>query len=65
MKNVKKGHTKVHTMYTMAAKKDQEKGLENKKYFIPQTKPNQSMKSNKDIDITYKQLGPRKQTTQK
>ena len=40
-----KGRTKVHTMYTTAAKKRQKKEEKTKNYSLPQIDPNQSMKS--------------------
>ena len=50
-------------MYATPAKKGQKKGRKNKNTPLPQAEPNQSMKSNKDNNLSYKQLGPRKQAT--
>ena len=41
-----KGHTNVHTEYT----NDRQKEKGKQKYSLPQSNPNQSMKSTKDID---------------
>lgn len=35
LKNTRKGHTKVHTLYTTTAKRRQEKERENKKLHSP------------------------------
>ena len=47
-----KGSTKAHTMYTTTAKKHQKKEEETKNYSLPQTNPNQSMKSTMDINFS-------------
>ena len=44
--------TKVHTMYTTAAKKYQKKEDKTKRYSLPQTDLNQSMKSTMDINLS-------------
>ena len=50
MKSTKKGCTKVHTMYTRAAIKRQNKEEKTKNYSLPQNEPNQSIKSTMDIE---------------
>ena len=52
LKNVKKRCIKVHTMYTTATIKRQKKKEKTKNYYLPQNKPNQSIKSTMDIELS-------------
>lgn len=59
LKSARKGHTKAHTMYTMAANNGQKKERGNKKLLLPSNQTQAINKINYGLwAFAYKQFGP-------